>query len=131
MKNFFCVLIFAALLFTTTACVAEDLKFIDAEDDTGYFIDVDTIRVENDSIFTVNMAVIRINLNQMDVVDLRINHRAKSYVVRSIKTFSYDERTLLKTDNTPRSTRTFADESVMGDLVRFVLWGSPDAEEKI
>ncbi len=124
MRKVFCALLFATVIFIDVKiCAAENLKFIDAEDDTGYFVDLDSFAEENASVFRVNMIVIRINLNQMDAVNLRINHRLQTYIIRSIKTYSYDKRTEIKSDEQIRPTRNYNDDSLMGDLVKIVLNG--------
>lgn len=104
-------------------CAAEDLKFIDSKDDFGYFIDIDTIKLESRNTFSVNMVIIRANLNEMDVIDLQINHELKNYTVYSIKTLSYDERAEIKSDMTRRQAKTYAEKSLMGEIVEFVING--------
>ncbi len=123
-KIFFSV-IFTTLIFCNfTKCFAEDLRFIDANDDTGYYVDASTIRVESDRVFYVDLDIIRASINQMEVINLRINHWEKTYQIMSIRTLSYDERTELKTDNARRNPATYTEKSLIGDVVRFVLVGS-------
>ncbi len=124
-KIFF--LVMATVIFIDIkSCTAESLKFIDSEGDTGYFVDTDSFAEENNSVFRVNMVVIRINLNEMDAVNLRINHRLQTYIIRSIKTYSYDKRTEIKSDDQIRPTRNYQEKSLMGDLVKLVLEGELD-----
>ena len=104
-------------------CAAEDLKFIDSNDDDGYFIDMDTVNIENNSIFRVNMAIIRLNVNQMEIVELRINYAAKNYEILSTRTVSYDERTEIKSDTTRRGAKSYSEKSLMGDIVNIVIYG--------
>jgi len=120
----FCIsLIFTAIIFFGGAnCSAENLKFIDSNEDIGYFVDLDSLKIESSDVFTVNLMIIRANINQMEIVDLRINHRAKTYEIRSVNTVSYDERTILKTDSTPRTARSYAPKSLMGEIVRIILY---------
>lgn len=114
----------AAIIFLSSAiCSAEDLKFLDANGDIGYFVDVDSDRMESDSVFRVNMIIIRLDVNEMDVIDLRVNHVAKNYMICSTRTLSYDDRTELRADNTEHPTRGYAEKSLMGDLVQIVLFG--------
>jgi len=122
-KKFLTVLA-AIIIFNFNTCAAEDLKFIDSNDDDGYFIDMDSVKIENKSTFRVNMAIIRLNSNQMEVVDLRINHNAKNYEILSTKTFSYDERTEIKSDSKRRGVKSYSDKSLMGDIVNIVIYGS-------
>lgn len=121
--KFYISLIFTAIIFFGgTTCSAENLKFIDSNEDIGYFVDLDSLKVENSDAFTVNLMIIRASINQMEIVDLRINHRAKTYEIRSVNTVSYDERTILKSDSAPRSPRSYAPKSLMGEIVRIVLY---------
>ena len=119
----FLTVLAAIIILNFNICAAEDLKFIDSNDDDGYFIDMDSVKIESNSIFRVNMAIIRLNLNQMEVVDLRINHAAKNYEILSTKTFSYDERTEIKSDSARRGVKSYSDKSLMGDIVNIVIYG--------
>lgn len=121
----FCSVIFTAIIFCNlTKCSAEDLRFIDANGDTGYYVDASTIRVESDSVFYVDFDVIRASINQMEVVHLKINHWARTYQPMYIRTLSYDERTELKFDDAYRIPLHYDEKSVIADVVRFVLVGS-------
>lgn len=120
MRIFF---VMVAVILSAATCSAEDFKFLDAEGDDGYFFDADTLRVESDAVFSVDMVIIRLNENQMDVIDLQINHRDKTYVIRSTRTLSYDERTEIRADRTPRPAHGYSDKSMMGDLVRIAIYG--------
>ena len=122
--KFYISLIFTAIIFLGGAnCSAENLKFIDSNEDIGYFVDLDSLRIESADAFTVNLMIIRANINQMEIVDLRINHKEKTYEIRSVNTVSYDERTVLKSDSTPRLPRSYAPKSLMGEIVRIILYG--------
>ena len=121
-KNLLTIL--AAIIFLNfNTCAAEDLKFIDSNDDDGYFIDMDSVKMESNSVFRVNMAIIRLNVNQMEIVDLKINHAAKNYEILSTRTVSYDERTEIKSDNTRRGAKSYSEKSLMGDIVNIVIYG--------
>lgn len=123
-RIFFSVIFTTIIFFSFAKCSAEDLRFIDANGDTGYYVDASTIRVESDSVFYVDFDIIRAGINQMEVINLRINHWEKIYQVMSIKTLSYDERTELRSDDTYRHPSSYAEKSLIGDIVRFVLTGS-------
>lgn len=116
-------IIAAIIILNMNICTAENLKFIDSNDDYGYFIDIDTIKLESGNIFSVNMVIIRPNVNEMDVVDLQINYAEKNYVIRSTRTLSYDERTEIKSDRTRRQAKSYSEKSLMGDIVDVVIYG--------
>lgn len=122
MKKIF--LFTAAIIFwNSSICSAEDLKFLDANGETGYFVDMDSDRMESESVFRVNMVIIRLDVNEMDVIELRVDHVERNYMICSTRTLSYDDRTELRADNTQRPARTYAEKSLMGDLVQIVLFG--------
>ena len=122
--KFYISLFFTAIIFLGGAsCYAENLKFIDSNDDMGYFVDLDSLKIESSDAFTVNFMIIRASINQMEIIDLRINHHEKTYEIRSVNTVSYDERTVLKSDSTPRYPRSYAPKSLMGEIVRIILYG--------
>ena len=119
MIKFYISLIFTAIIFFGGAnCYAENLKFIDSNDDIGYFVDLDSLKIESSDAFTVNFMIIRASINQMEIVDLRINHHEKTYEIRSVNTV-----TVLKSDSTPRYPRSYAPKSLMGEIVRIILYG--------
>lgn len=122
MKKIF-VALMAVIFLNLNTCAAENLKFIDSNGNDGYFIDMDTVKIESAAVFSVNLAIIRLDSNQMDLIDLQINHRAKNYVIRSTRTLSYDERTEIRADYTPRSPKSYSDKSYMGDIVQIVIYG--------
>ncbi len=111
------------IFFNFAECSAENLKFVDAAGDVGYYVDLDTVQVINPEIFDVNIVTIRVELNQMEVTDVRINHAAKTYTIKSTKTFSYDERTELKSDNVTRKEKSYSDKSFMAEAVGIILYG--------
>lgn len=117
------VALIAVMFLNLNTCAAENLKFIDSNGNDGYFIDMDTVKIESAAVFSVNLAIIRLDSNQMDLIDLQINHRAKNYVIRSTRTLSYDERTEIRADYTPRSPKSYSDKSYMGDIVQIVIYG--------
>ena len=113
----------ALMLSMSSICAAENLKFIDALDDTGYYYDADSIQIENSSVFNVRLAVIKANFNRMYTYDVRITHTNKTYEVLSSKILSYDTRAELETNNKRRQPLHYSDKSEMGQMVRLILYG--------
>ena len=122
MKKFLMILT-AAIIFGGGNCLAEDLKFIDAMGDTGYYYDADSVHVENSSVLTVRMAVIKANFNRMYTYDVRITHANRVYEILSSKILSYDTRAELEANNKRRPPQRYSDKSEMGQMVRLILYG--------
>lgn len=123
MKKFLLTICAASLILSGATCSAENLQFVDAMEDTGYYYDADTVETESYSVFYVNMAVIKASLNRMYVYDLRINHAEKTYEILSSKTLSYDTRAEIESNNSRRPVQTYSDKSEFGQMVRLILYG--------
>lgn len=121
MKKF--LLILAMVLMSCSTCAAENLKFIDAMDNTGYYYDADSVQTESSSVFNVKMAVIKANFNRMYTYDVRITHTSRTYEILSSQILSYDTRAILEVNNSRRPPQRYSDKSEMGQMVRLILYG--------
>ena len=113
----------AILLLNGTSCSAENLIFIDAMDDTGYYYDADSISSASDKIFNVQMAVIKASLNRMYTYDVQITPAERIYEILSSRILSYDTRAVLEVNNKRRPPQKYSDKSEMGQMVRLILYG--------
>ena len=112
------------LALSCSTCAAEDLRFVDAMDDTGYYYDADSVdHDEKNSVLNVKMAVIKAGLNQMYTYDLRIDYVERTYEILSTKTLSYDTRAEIESNNTRRPPQRYSDKAEMGQMVRMILYG--------
>ena len=115
----------ALILALNSTCAAEDLKFIDAMDDTGYYYDADSVKMnEGSSVIFVKMAVIKANLNQMYTYDVRIDYAQRTYEILATKKLSYDTRAEIESNSTHRPPQHYSDKSEMGQMVRLILYDS-------
>ena len=118
----FC-LIAAIIFFDSNFCLAEDLKFVDSRGDMGYYFDADSVQIKSRSTLSVNLIVIKIDVNEMEITDLEINHAEKLYTIKSVKTLSYSDRTEIANDYNSRRPRPYSDKSLMGEIVTMILYG--------
>lgn len=127
-KNFskicFAVLIsMAVIFFGLNSCSAENLRFIDARGDTGYYVDLDSVKKHNNRSFNVDMIVIRADINQMEVTNVEINHAEKTYTIKSTRTLSYSDRIEISADYKMRAPHSYSDKSLMSEIVIMILYG--------
>lgn len=106
-----------------STCAAENLKFIDAMEDTGYYYDADSVQAESSSTFYVDMAVIKASLNRMYVYNVRIDHSEKTYEILSSRILSYDTRAEIESNKNSRPPQHYSNKSEFGQMVRLILYG--------
>ena len=114
----------AAILMMTSTCAAENLKFIDAMDDTGYYYDADSVDFQSDDVFSVRMAVIKAGLNRMYTYDVLITAADRTYEILSTKILSYDTRAVLETNDNRRPPQRYSTRSEFGQMVHLILYGN-------
>ena len=113
----------AIIFFGSNLCSAEDLIFVDSRGEIGYYFDRDTVQIKNAGALSVNLIVIKIDVNEMEIADLEINHAEKLYTIKSVKTLSYSDRTEISADYNSRRPRPYSDKSLMGEIVTMILYG--------
>ena len=106
-----------------SACSAENFQFVDAEDTTGYYVDIDNVEIESPEFVKAKIAVVKANLNKMYVYNVRINHKEQTYQIISSQILEYDTRSILETNNRSRPFRPYAAKSEMSELINFILHG--------
>ena len=111
------------MMSTAASAGAEEYKFVDAEDETGYYVDMDTVKVENANTLRMTIAVVKANMNKMYVYDVRINHREMKYQINWSKIMEYDTRKELESNNEQRPYRPYSAKSQMTEVVNYVLNG--------
>ena len=121
LKKIFMLAMFGMILLNFKTSSAEDLQFIDAAGDTGYYVDLDSVRRESAEVFFVDFIVIRADKNEMAVANLKINYKQKTYITQSTKTLSYDERTVLKTEAGNSVVHHYSEKSLMNETVQIIL----------
>ena len=120
-KIFSAWLIVLAIFFSSSTGAAEDLRFIDSTGDTGYYIDMNSVRRESPSVISVDFIVIRADKNEMTIADVSIDYAEKSYIVKSARTLSYDVRNEISSDKTRRPKKFYSDRSLMHEIVQMIL----------
>ena len=119
------IFLMLVLLFAiSSTCAAEDLKFIDAMDDTGYYYDADSVQTLSDEVFRVQMAVVKASFNQMYTYDVLITHTYNTYEILSSRVLSYDTRAVLEVNNNRRPPQKYSNRSEMGQMARLILYGN-------
>ena len=123
------MLIFISItVMTSYKCSAENLKFVDSVDDTGYYVDMDTVKIEAQNIIRAKIAIIKLNSKNYNkkhilLYNLRINYKEQNYQVMSSTILAYETPEILEKDDNKKSVRSYAEDSPMFNVVKFILNG--------
>lgn len=118
------LLIFLIYAFMSVSlCFGEDLVFVDADEDTGYYVAMDAVNIESKDFINATIAIVKANSNRMYLYNVKINHRDNSYQINSSKILEYDTKNLLESNDQRRPFRPYSPNSEMSELVRFILEG--------
>lgn len=125
MKKYFSaiatILIVGAMMMSP--CSAEDFQFVDAEGNTGYYIDMDSVENESRDILFARIAVKKAGANRMFIYDVRFNHYDRAYQIISSQTIEYETQNVLESTDEARAFRAYSPNSEMSELIQFIMEG--------
>lgn len=114
-------LVLGLMLMLTSVCSAEEnMCFVDARNDTGYYVDTDTISADSDHEYTANIAVIKADTNRMYVYQTHFDFNAMTYQILNAEVMAYDTKTVLGTSGTSLSVRHYGIASPMKSIVDYI-----------
>ena len=125
MKNIFSVLATTLLVgaMMMSKCSAEDFQFVDAEGNTGYYVDMDSVENESRDILFARIAVKKAGANRMFIYDVRFNHYDRAYQIVSSQTIEYETQNVLESTDEARAFRAYSPNSEMSELIQFIMEG--------
>ena len=116
-------ILFAALVFFTSFSVcnaAEDMRFVDAEDDTGYYVDAASIVRVSDTERDAVVAVIKAAENRLYLYHTRFNRQSGTYRIFSAQVEVYDTKEVLRTTQGMDVPLVYTPASPMRSIVDFI-----------
>ena len=118
------VLFLTCMLFFTSSIgyAEEDLHFVDSDDTTGYYVDLNSVSIESDQVLNAKIAVIKIPTNRMFVYTMRFDHEKRLYKILGAKVLVYDTKKVLETTGASDVERTYGPASVMQEIVEYILY---------
>ena len=82
---------------------AEDMRFVDASGDTGYYVDAASITRLSDVEREAGVAVVKATENRRLLYRIRFNRQMRTYQILSGQVGVYDTKEVLRTVYTPTS----------------------------
>ena len=117
------LMLLALIIISTSVCCAENFVFVDADENTGYYVDMDTVNIVSRDFINVDIAVVKAQSNRMYIYNVKINHKDRIYQINSSRILEYDTRNILESNNQQRPFRPYSAKSEMSELVHFILNG--------
>lgn len=110
-----------ALFMSIGLCeAAEDMRFVDADDDTGYYVDAATIVRVSDAERDAVVAVVKAAENRRYLYRMRFNREKNTYQIFSTQVEVYDTREVLRTMQGMDAPQTYTQGSPMRSIVDFI-----------
>ena len=116
-------ILFAALVFFTSFSVcnaAEDMRFVDAEDDTGYYVDAASIVRISDTERDAVVAVVKADENRRYLYRTRLNRQAGTYQFVSTRVEVYDTKEVLRTSQGMDVPQKYTPASPLRSIADFI-----------
>ena len=116
-------------LFTFALCPAaqaeEDMRFVDADGGTGYYLDVSALSVGQEgnpaeTVFTARIAVVKADYNKRYLYQMRFNPQKGTYEILNSEVQAYDTRAVLERSTLAREPRHYGLSSPMHSIVSFI-----------
>ena len=101
-------------------CAAEDMRFVDAEDDTGYYVDAASIVRVSDTERDAIIAVVKAAENRRYVYRTRLNPHIGTYQFVSAQVEVYDTREVLRTTQGMNMPQKYTPASPLRSIADFI-----------
>lgn len=115
-------LLLAALVLLTGLgrCAAEDMRFVDADEDTGYYVDAATIVRVSEAERDAVVAVVKAAENRRYLYRMRFDRVQSTYRIFSTQVEVYDTKEVLRTVPGMDAPQPYTPASPMRGIVDFI-----------
>ena len=115
-------LLFSLLLCGSPLCHAvEGMEFVDAEDKTGYYVDLNSVTCE-ENLLDAKIAVVKAATNRMYVYSMHFDLEKKTYRILHSDIYTYDTRELLESNGPSISERFYGPASMMQEIIEYIVY---------
>ena len=104
----------------STCEAAEDMRFADADGDTGYYVDAASIVSLSDTEREATVAVIKAAENRRFLYRMRFNRQARTYQILSTQVGVYDTKEVLRTSQGSELPQPYSLASPMQSIEDFI-----------
>lgn len=118
----------AACLLWTGSCFAADMRFVDANGYTGYYVDAGSVTYESVAACNATIAVIKADRNRMFRYTMHFDRGKGVYQILSSEVLCYDTKEVLSTGGTESGVHPYGIYSPMKEIVDFIYNDLPHGD---
>lgn len=121
-KNLF-TLLFALMLCTSSPCFAvEGMHFVDAEDKTGYYVDLNSVAWDDANLLNAKIAVVKAATNRLYIYSMHFDIQKRTYRILHSEVYAYDTRELLESNDSAVPDRFYGPASMMQEIIEYIIY---------
>lgn len=117
------VLPYVAILFFAflpVCAAAEDMRFVDAVGDTGYYVDLNSVTYETYNLVDARIAVKKASANRMYVYAMQFDRSKHTYRIYASQIIRYDTKEILESKDTGDEPRYYGTNSPINNIVDYL-----------
>ena len=128
LRKFRLPLLTAMLWLTAYAlCAAEpidfsemDLRFVDAQGNTGYYVDMNAVQIKNNNEATARVEIVKADLNCLYLYTIAFDRGKKTYQILDSVIAQYDTKEQTGGSGHPMKAQGYAPGSAMETVVEYI-----------
>ena len=122
MNKFLLPMLFSLCALLPKPCAAaEDMRFVDAVGDSGYYVDVNSVSYESNALVNSRIAVKKAGLNRMYVYAVQFDRVKRTYQIYASQVIKYDNHEILENKNTGEPPKFYSAHSPMNTIVDYLF----------
>ncbi len=117
----------AAVLATGSVGFAEpidfsdmDLRFVDAQDTTGYYVDMNSVQIKNNNEATARVEIVKADSNCLYLYTIAFDRDKKTYQILDSIVAAYDTKEPTGGSQTPLKAQSYAKGSAMETVAEYI-----------
>ncbi len=126
-RNLFAALIAAAIWLTGGICMATpidfsdmDLRFVDAQGNTGYYVDMNAVEIKNNNEATARVEIVKADANCLYLYTIAFDRGKRTYQILDSVVAAYDTKEPNGGSQKPMKAQSYAKGSAMETVAEYI-----------
>ncbi len=127
MRKILLTLLLAAVLAAGGVCFAEpvdfsdmDLRFVDAQGNTGYYVDMNSVQIKNNDEATARVEIVKADANCLYLYTIAFDRGKRTYQILDSVVAAYDTKEQTGGSGTPLKAQGYAKGSAMETVAEYI-----------